>query len=151
MRQKEQAKRNAGFSLVELIVTVLILGILAVVATTQIAAWFEKTKVAEDTAYAGEVAVVAESVGVEYLIKARSLTDVDYRLDESGIAPIGTDGNGAVTIAGKPVEALADLLRTAVGEFQSPQQQKGDYFLIQIRKSTSQDIVSAKVTIETDP
>lgn len=151
MRQKEQAKRNAGFSLVELIVTVLILGILAVIVSTQIVAWFEKTKVAKDTAYAGDVAVVAESVGIEYLIKTHSLTDVDYRLDESGIVAIGTDGNGAVSIAGETVPALADMLSTMVGEYQSPQQSNRDFYLIEIRKSTSQDIVTATVTVETDP
>ena len=144
-------KNNKGFSLIELIVTVLILGILAVVASTQIVAWFEKTKEAKDTAYAGEVAVVAESVGVEYLIKTHSLADVDYRLDESGITPIGTDGNGSVSVAGEVVPALLDMLRTMVAEYKSPEQSNRDFFLIQIRKSTSQDIVTATVTIETDP
>lgn len=62
-------KNNKGFSLVELIVTIMILGILAVAVTPQIMGWINKTKIAKDEAYAGEVAVAVESVGLEHLVK----------------------------------------------------------------------------------
>lgn len=58
-------KKNKGFSLVELVVTVLILGILAVVVTPQITEWINKTKIAKDNGYAGEVAVVVEALALE--------------------------------------------------------------------------------------
>lgn len=62
-----QVKENKGFSLVELIVTVLILGILAVAVTPQITEWINKTKIGKDNGYAGEVAIVVESIALEHM------------------------------------------------------------------------------------
>jgi len=62
-------KNDKGFSLAELIVTVLILGILAVAVTPQITAWINKTKIAKDEAYAGEVATAIESLALEHMVK----------------------------------------------------------------------------------
>lgn len=69
MASVQTAKDSKGFSLVELIVTILILGILAVAVIPQITNWIEKTKVAKDEAYAGQVAIAAEAVGLEHLVK----------------------------------------------------------------------------------
>ena len=49
-------KNNKGFSLAELIVVVLILGILAVAVTPQIMNWVNKSKVGKDEMYAGNIA-----------------------------------------------------------------------------------------------
>lgn len=62
-------KNNKGFSLVELIVVVLILGILAVAVTPQIMNWINKSKIAKDESYAGAVATAIESVTLEYVGK----------------------------------------------------------------------------------
>ena len=65
----QQEKNNKGFSLAELIVTVLILGILAVAVTPQITTWIEKTKIGKDEAYAGQVATAVESLALEHMVK----------------------------------------------------------------------------------
>lgn len=62
-----KVKENKGFSLVELIIAVLIVGILAVAVTPQIMAWLNKTKIAKDNGYAGEVATVVESIALEHM------------------------------------------------------------------------------------
>lgn len=60
-------KNNKGFSLAELIVVVLILGILAVAITPQIMNWIDKSKVGKDQNYAGTVATAVESVALEWI------------------------------------------------------------------------------------
>ena len=65
----QKKKNNRGFSLAELIVTVLILGILAVAVTPQITTWIEKTKIGKDNAYAGQVATAVESLALEHMVK----------------------------------------------------------------------------------
>ncbi len=60
-------KNNKGFSLAELIVVVLILGILAVAVTPQIMNWVNKSKIGKDEMYAGTVATAVESVALEYI------------------------------------------------------------------------------------
>ena len=69
MVRVQEKKYNKGFSLVELIVTVLILGILAVAVTPQIMGWIKKTKVGKDEAYAGQVASVVEALALGHLGK----------------------------------------------------------------------------------
>ncbi len=65
-------KNNKGFSLAELIVVVLILGILAVAITPQIMNWIDKSKVGKDENYAGTVATAVESVALEYIGTGRA-------------------------------------------------------------------------------
>lgn len=60
-------KENQGFSLVEIVVVVLILGILAVTVTPQIMNWINKAKVGKDEAYAGEVATAVEMLALEHI------------------------------------------------------------------------------------
>lgn len=68
-RRALSRKRNKGFSLVELIVTVLILGILAVTVSPQIVNWIDKTREGKDEAYAGQVATIVEALALEHLGK----------------------------------------------------------------------------------
>lgn len=72
-------KNNKGFSLAELIVVVLILGILAVAVTPQVMNWIDKSKVAKDKSYAGTVATAVESVALEYVGLGKS-TSIDSTL-----------------------------------------------------------------------
>jgi prepilin-type N-terminal cleavage/methylation domain-containing protein len=67
MFQRNCKKKNQGFSLVEIVVVVLILGILAVTVTPQIMNWINKAKVGKDEAYAGEVATVVEMLALEHI------------------------------------------------------------------------------------
>ncbi len=80
-------KNNKGFSLAELIVVVLILGILAVAITPQIMNWIDKSKVGKDQNYAGTVVTAVESVALEYIGtgKASDITNT-LTLNGSGIS-----------------------------------------------------------------
>ncbi len=69
MFQLHRKKKNKGFSLVEMVVVVLILGILAVTVTPQIMNWINKAKVGKDEAYAGEVATTVEMLALEHIGK----------------------------------------------------------------------------------
>lgn len=66
---KKSKKNNKGFSLVELIVVVLILGILAVAVTPQIMTWIDKSHVAKDESYAGTASSAVEAVALEFIGK----------------------------------------------------------------------------------
>ena len=113
-------KNNKGFSLVELIVVVLILGILAVAVTPQIMNWINKSKIAKDQNYAGTVATAVESIALEYIGTGR-VADIDDKLtvDSTGVK----DKNGkatsdsACTQFAKDVEAMI-----GAGKCQSPEQ-----------------------------
>ena len=52
---KQLKRENKGFSLVELVVVVLILGILAVAVTPQVMKWVGKSKIITDKANAKEI------------------------------------------------------------------------------------------------
>lgn len=92
-------KKNKGFSLVELIVTVLILGVLAVAVTPQITTWIEKTKIGKDEAYAGQVATVVESLALEHMVKGDlngnvavyTLTDTVVKASGGGTQDLSTE------------------------------------------------------------
>ena len=79
-------KNNKGFSLAELIVVVLILGILAVAVTPQIMNWVNKSKVGKDEMYAGNIATAAESVALEHLGKGDLGTEVlEYKVTDGDV------------------------------------------------------------------
>jgi len=90
-------KNNKGFSLVELIVVVLILGILAVAVTPQIMNWINKSKIAKDTSYAGSVATAIESVTLEYVGNNWNSAIVNT-MEISGTTPALSGTAGGTTV-----------------------------------------------------
>ena len=113
-------KNNKGFSLVELIVVVLILGILAVAVTPQVMNWIDKSKVAKDKNYAGTVATAVESVALEYvgLGKADQIT-TSLTLNDSGITQTTTFADDVEAMIGsgkckKPEQAGMDQYNITV-------------------------------------
>ena len=124
---KKLKKENKGFSLVELIVVVLILGILAVAVTPQIMNWIDKSKVGKDEAYAGGVATAEESVALEYLGKGKA-SEISSPLK---LTSAGIDGVDATTTGFK--KDVHDM----IAKYQNPEQSGADYFEITISASSS--------------
>lgn len=110
MFQRCCEKKNKGFSLVEIVVVVLILGILAVTVTPQIMNWLNKAKVGKDEAYAGEVAFTVEMLALEHIGKS----DLDsnaavYTLTDTVVK---TSGGGSQDLSSEIISYIgADMCR----------------------------------------
>ena len=133
-------KNNKGFSLAELIVVVLILGILAVAVTPQIMNWVNKSKIGKDDMYAGNIATAAESVALEHLGKGD--------LGTAALSYKVTDG--AVDAVGSSSATIGTEIKDMIGatKCKKPTQSKGDYFLITITPSAdgkTVDVTAAAV------
>lgn len=137
-------KNNKGFSLAELIVVVLILGILAVAVTPQIMNWVNKSKIGKDEMYAGNIATAAESVALEHLGKGDLGTaELKYKVTDGAVAFDGT--------ATTAQTALGNEIKDMIGETKckKPTQSKGDHFLITIKPSAdgkTVDVTAVAVT-----
>ena len=70
-------KNNKGFSLVELIVVVLILGILAVAVTPQVMKWVDKSKIASDKDSANALKSAVQNAVAEWQGYGGKLPTVD--------------------------------------------------------------------------
>lgn len=103
-------RKNKGFSLVEIVVVVLILGILAVTVTPQIMNWLNKAKVGKDEAYAGEIAFTVEMLALEHIGKS----DLDsnaavYTLTDTVVK---TSGGGSQDLSSEIISSIgADMCR----------------------------------------
>ena len=150
---KKLKKENKGFSLVELIVVVLILGILAVAVTPQIMNWIDKSKENKDLAYAGAVATAAESVALEYYGIAGTLAHGEYILTDTGVTADGTEANAAATnaVTGQTVNALATEINDVVADFQDPEQSDMDQFRITVDLNATTNVVEVTVVAEATP
>lgn len=111
MYQRNCEKKNKGFSLVEIVVVVLILGILAVTVTPQIMNWINKAKVGKDEAYAGEIAFTVEMLALEHIGKS----DLDsntavYTLTDTVVK---TSGGGSQDLSSEIISSIgAEMCRT---------------------------------------
>ena len=104
-------EENQGFSLVEIVVVVLILGILAVTVTPQIMNWLNKAKVGKDEAYAGEVATAVEMLALEYIGKDElDSNEAVYTLTNTVKK---TSGGGSQDLSSEIIASIgADMCRT---------------------------------------
>ena len=137
---KKLKKENKGFSLVELIVVVLILGILAVAVTPQIMNWIDKSKENKDLSYAGSVATAVESVALEYYGVKGDIADATYYITAGGVKMNGaSEANPTYTntITGQTVGALATEIGNVVQKFQDPENTDNKSFKITITKSAA--------------
>ncbi len=98
-------KNNKGFSLVELIVVVLIMGILAVALTPQVLRWVERSRIADDFATMDTVkSALQTALTNETVYKNNQTTQIKIQLKKGDCK--FTAGN--TTVGGK--ELLLDYL-----------------------------------------
>ena len=137
---KKLKKENKGFSLAELIVVVLILGILAVAVTPQIMNWVDKSKEGKDKAYAGGVATAVESIALQYIGEGKSSQiESPLKLTVAGIDGVTPTSTG-----------FKKEVHDMIGKFQSPEESGKDYFEIVITPGTG-STVTVTVTATKNP
>lgn len=127
-------KNNKGFSLVELIVVVLILGILAVAVTPQIMNWVDKSKVNTDNTTVESIEVAAQAAVLEFM-ESSSISGATYVVTGGStptIAASGTDGNSG----------LKEKILAAIGPVSAPKQDSTKKYHIVVADSTGQVSVS---------
>ncbi len=133
-------KNNKGFSLAELIVVVLILGILAVAVTPQIMNWVNKSKIGKDEMYAGTVATAAESVALERLGKGTLGTaTLKYDVTDGAVTP---DGSSDATIGAE----IKDMI--GASKCKNPTQSGKTKFTITITPSADGKTVDVTCTAQ---
>ena len=135
-------KNNKGFSLVELIVVVLILGILAVAVTPQIMTWIDKSHVAKDESYAGTVSATIEAIALEYIGEGKQ-DEIATKIvigDDTLTCLKGAEDKTDSEF-GKAVKA-AFTAEAANDKCEKPSQNSMNFFVVTITVNTTNKTVS---------
>ncbi len=135
---KKLKRENKGFSLVELIVVVLILGILAVAVTPQIMNWVDKSKTNTDETTKESIEVAAQAAVLEFM-EGKAVQAEVYKVTSSGVADDGADSN--VTAGGTKLGAM---IADAIGDVSSPKSSTYTYFEVAVEAATGQVTVTLK-------
>lgn len=135
MKKKNQ---NKGFSLVELIVVVLIMGIIAVALAPQVMKWVSSSKVSADSRVKDNLKSIGQAAVAEYEGEGHSLVDANYIVTSSGIsATAGTDPNSGM---------IALLTEYAGGDLPEVQNESGKVFQIEIKDTGAVTVSTASGT-----
>lgn len=130
---KKLKKENKGFSLVELIVVVLILGILAVAVTPQIMNWVDKSKKNTDETTVESIEVAAQAAVLEYMETNAVAAEVYYV--DGGTTP-------SITQSGSANTGLGAKILTAIGAVSDPKQDPTKVYKIEVTATSGQVKVS---------
>lgn len=129
-------RKNSGFSLVEMIVVVLIMGIITVSLAPQVMKWVGKAKESADFQAQNGIKETAQVALAEFESTGAVLADEDYNVTSSGVSVAGggTDNNSGMK------ELLVAYMH---GTYPKVQAESGKVFQIQMRQS------GKKVTVTT--
>ncbi len=86
----KQRNKNKGFSLVELIVVVLIMGIIAISLAPQVMKWVGTARKNTDARVTDNLKSVGQMAVVEYESEGGTLVDAEYLVTSTGVSPVTT-------------------------------------------------------------
>lgn len=117
--------KDKGFSLVELIVVVLIMGIITMALAPQVMKWVTSARASADARVKDNLKSVGQAAVAEYESTGGTLADANYIVTSSGISAVGgTDPNAGM---------IAILTECAGGDKPKVQNESGKVFQIEIQ------------------
>ena len=133
-------KNNKGFSLVELIVVVLILGILAVAVSPQVMKWVDKSKISSDKDNANALKSSVQTALADWQGKGNTIPS------SANFSATSNGGSALTSVTGVTTGGAWDGLEAVIDEVTAKDYPKTQYntngFTITIEKTTGKVTVS---------